>query len=152
MTRSIADWFSELVVYRSQIDSGCKSSDQGRNEVTWRPGQEESLAPPVSNMKSFRSKCSLLYWRKCLWYFGIFWHQCKDLVAQLWLGTRRILPPLPPLVTPLFLISDIGTYFYSLLCKKKHNKFEKSIVIVRLKACPVYVDHSEWALIVWKSQ
>ena len=30
--------------------------------------------------------------------------------------------------------------FYSLLCKKKHDKFEKSIVIVRLNTCPVYMD------------
>jgi len=33
---------------------------QGRNEVTWRPGQEASLALPGLNLKSFRSKCIVL--------------------------------------------------------------------------------------------
>ena len=30
--------------------------NQGRNEVRWRPGQETSLAPPCSNLRSFGSK------------------------------------------------------------------------------------------------
>jgi len=33
---------------------------QGRNEVRWRPGQEASLAPPCSNLRSFGSKCTML--------------------------------------------------------------------------------------------
>ena len=33
---------------------------QGRNEVRWRPGQEGSLAPPCSNLRSFGSKCAAL--------------------------------------------------------------------------------------------
>ena len=33
---------------------------QGRNEVTWRLGQEASLAPPCSNLRSFGSKCTVL--------------------------------------------------------------------------------------------
>ena len=36
------------------------SVDQGRNEVRWRPGQEASLAPPCSNLRSFGSKCTVL--------------------------------------------------------------------------------------------
>ena len=36
---------------------GCK---QGRNEVRWRPGQEASLAPPCSNLRSFGSKSTVL--------------------------------------------------------------------------------------------
>jgi len=37
----------------------------GRNEVRWRPGQEASLAPPCSHLRSFGSKCTAL---KYLWY------------------------------------------------------------------------------------
>jgi len=33
---------------------------QGRNEVRWRPGQDASLAPPYSNLRSFGSKCTIL--------------------------------------------------------------------------------------------
>jgi len=32
---------------------------QGRNEVRWRPGQETSLAPPYSNLRSFESKSAV---------------------------------------------------------------------------------------------
>ena len=35
-------------------------SCQGRNEVRWRPGQEASLAPPCSNLRSFGSKFTVL--------------------------------------------------------------------------------------------
>jgi len=55
--------------------------EQGRNEVRWRPGQEASLASPVSNLKLLRtwdrkqmhapcshlmSEANALYWRKYL--------------------------------------------------------------------------------------
>jgi len=33
---------------------------QGRNEVRWRPGQEASLAPPCSKLRSFGSKYTIL--------------------------------------------------------------------------------------------
>jgi len=36
--------------------------------------------------------------------------------------------------------SRIAAYFYSLLCKQKHDKFEKFIVSAKLNAYPVYVD------------
>jgi len=36
------------------------SNTQGRNEVRWRPGQEASLAPPCSNLRTFGSKCTVL--------------------------------------------------------------------------------------------
>jgi len=32
---------------------------QGCNEVRWRPGQETSLAPPCSNLRSFGSKSAV---------------------------------------------------------------------------------------------
>jgi len=33
---------------------------QGRNEASWRPGQEASLAHPCSNLMSFGSQCNVL--------------------------------------------------------------------------------------------
>jgi len=33
---------------------------QWRNEVRWLSGQEASLAPPCSNLRSSRSKCAVL--------------------------------------------------------------------------------------------
>jgi len=35
------------------------SPDPGRNEVKWRPGQDTSLAPACSNLRSFGSKCAV---------------------------------------------------------------------------------------------
>jgi len=45
---------------------------QGRNEVRWRLGQETSLAPPCSNLRSFGSKCTVLkqVLVTLLWLFG----------------------------------------------------------------------------------
>ena len=40
-----------------QLTLSCK---QGRAEFRWRLGQETSLAPPCSNLSSFRSKCTVL--------------------------------------------------------------------------------------------
>ena len=37
-----------------------KPRNQGRNEVRCRPGQEASLAPPCSNLRSFGSKYTVL--------------------------------------------------------------------------------------------
>jgi len=36
------------------------SFNNGHSEVGWRPGQKTSLAPPCSNTRSFRSKCTVL--------------------------------------------------------------------------------------------
>ena len=59
---------------------------QRRNEVGgWRPGQEASLAPSCSNLRSFGSKCTVL--KKVL----------GDIV-----GTYRRPGHCAPLVTPPF--------------------------------------------------
>ena len=39
---------------------------QGRNEIRWRPGQEASLVPPCSNLRSWEENA--LYWIKYLWH------------------------------------------------------------------------------------
>jgi len=40
--------------------SGMLPVQQRRNEVRWRPGQEASLAPPCSNLRSFENKYTVL--------------------------------------------------------------------------------------------
>ena len=51
--------------------------DQGRNEVRWRPGQEASLAPPCSNLRSFGSKCTALQ-KVLVTLLGHFGVPCSD--------------------------------------------------------------------------
>jgi len=45
---------------------------QRRNGIRWRPGQESSLAPPCSNLRSFGSKCTVLKKVANLWHFWDF--------------------------------------------------------------------------------
>jgi len=45
---------------------------QGRNEVRWRLGKETSLAPPCSNQRPFRSKCTVLK-KSAYVIVGTFW-------------------------------------------------------------------------------
>ena len=68
---------------------------QGRNEVRWRPGQEESLAPPCSKLRSFGSKCSV--WKKVLvTLLGLFGALRSDLAPPYWLisASGELRPPL----------------------------------------------------------
>jgi len=58
----------------------------GRNEARWRPGQEASLAPPYSNLRSFGSKRTVLK-KVLLIMLGLF-------------GARGIMPPSPPSLRP----------------------------------------------------
>jgi len=55
--------------FASPATEACKkiTHSQERAEVGWRPGQETSLAPPCSNIRSFGSKCALL---KNCWNFS----------------------------------------------------------------------------------
>jgi len=50
---------------------------QGNNEARWRPGQEASLAPPCSNLRSFGSKFTLL--KKVLVTFTHFTLNCNGI-------------------------------------------------------------------------
>ena len=67
------------------------SGAQGRNEVRWRPGQEASLAPPCSSLRSFGSKCTLL--KKvlvtCLRHYGAL----RSHFAARWIVPLRSLRP-----------------------------------------------------------
>ena len=73
--------------------------EQGRNEVRWRPGQEASLAPPCSNLRSFGTKCTVLK-EVLVTLLGLFGAP---------IGIRRPgnCAPLPPVVTPLVIIIAI---------------------------------------------
>ena len=82
---------------------------QGRNEVRWQPGQESSLAPPCSNLRSFGSKFAVLK-KVIATLLGLFGAPCSQ--SELPAVTRRPhsdsasweLCPLAPLVTPLFVL------------------------------------------------
>jgi len=50
----------------------------GRNEVTWRQGQEAGLAPPCSNLRSFGSKCTVLK-KVFVTLLGLYGTPCSDL-------------------------------------------------------------------------
>ena len=58
------DWWNEVRAPRlcASTHAAELPLDQRRKEVRWRPGQEASLAPPCSNLRSFGS--NILYWRK----------------------------------------------------------------------------------------
>jgi len=66
--------------------------DHGRIEVRWRSGQETSLAPPCSNLRSFWSKYTALkkVHGTLLGLFGV----------PQWFGPRDIVLPLTPSVRP----------------------------------------------------
>jgi len=75
---------------------------QGRNEVKWCPGQDASLAPPYSNLRSFGSKCIVLknVRVKLLGFFGVRAINRRPRtisVPPLWIGARVIAPPCPSL-------------------------------------------------------
>ena len=67
---------------------------QGRNEVRWRPRQEQVWRPRVRTWNL--TEANALNWRNYLWH-------CWDISAipsairrsSLWFGTRGIVPPLP---------------------------------------------------------
>jgi len=73
---------------------------QGRNEIRWRPGQEASLAPPCSNLRSLGSKCTALK-NVFVTLLGLYGVPHSDWALPLRFGDRGIVPPLTPLVTPL---------------------------------------------------
>jgi len=60
---------------------------QGRNEVRWRLGQETSLTPQCSNLRSFGNKCNVL-------------KSACDIVVTFWspvvIPRPRHRAPLPP--------------------------------------------------------
>jgi len=51
--------FSSDKFFKSVLCDSCRAR-AGRNGVRWRPGQEASLAPPCSNLRSFGSKYTVL--------------------------------------------------------------------------------------------
>jgi len=81
-------WQCWSKTWRSLHCNLTKVLSQGRTEVKWRPGQETSLAPSCSKLKSIGRKCTVL--KKILaTLLGLF-------------GARGILPPLSPHYAPGF--------------------------------------------------
>jgi len=78
---------------------------QGRNEIRWGPGQERSLPPPCSDLRSFGSKCTVL--KKCAY----------NIVRTFWPPAVIRRPgdcaPFPPLVAS------------PVLCNKNRKNFRK---------------------------
>jgi len=72
---------------------------QGRNEVRWRPGQETSLAPPCSNLRSFGSK-STVSKKVVVTFLGLFGASRNHLAPPQWFGARGIVPPCPLSLRP----------------------------------------------------
>jgi len=69
---------------------------QGSNEGGWRLGQEASLAPPRSNLRSFGTEANALHWSSCD-IVGTFWRPRQSVVIR----RPGKCVPLDPLVTPL---------------------------------------------------
>jgi len=77
-----------------------------RNEIGWRPGQEASLVPPCSYLRSFGNKCTVLN-NVLVTLLGLFGNPAVIRRPPHWFDapivTRcpGIVPPVPPIVTPL---------------------------------------------------
>ena len=77
---------------------------QGRNGVRGHPGQEASLAPLCWNLRPVGSKCTVLK-RVFVALLGLFCGLRSHSAPPWWSGARGIVPLLPPLVTPLCVLS-----------------------------------------------
>jgi len=89
---------------------------QGHNEVRWRPGQEASLTPPCSNLRSFWSKCTA--WKKTCNIVGTFRRPpqsfgtiCSHSAPLSWFGARRIVLTFPPSLRPSLETTEVGTKY-----------------------------------------
>ena len=91
-----------------QLSSG--TTDQGRIEVRWHPGQEASLAPPYLNLRSFGSKCTELK-KVLVTLLRPFGAPTVIQRPLQWFGARGIVPPLPtPRYAPATNTQTTATY------------------------------------------
>ena len=81
-----------------------RAYEQGRHDVRWRPGQEASLAPPCSNLRSFGSKCTVKS-RLHVTLLGLIGAPRSHSTPPYCFNARIIMPPL---VTHLGTKTDIG--------------------------------------------
>jgi len=86
--------------HRRQISYFKLHVDHGRNEMRWRPGQEASLTPPCSNLRSFGTKCTVLK-KVLVTLLGLFgvpigirrpgnWVPVAPLSLRIWCGRLKI--------------------------------------------------------------
>jgi len=78
-------------------------ADQGHNEARWRAGQEESMAPFCSNLRSFRSRCTVLK-KVLVTLFGTCPLAPRPLAPHSDSARGEYTPSLASLVTPLVLM------------------------------------------------
>jgi len=75
-------------------------ADQGYNEVRCRAGQEESMAPLCSNLRAFRSNCTVLK-KVLVTLLGLFRAHYRPHSDS---APGEFTPSVASLVTPLVLI------------------------------------------------
>jgi len=106
--RKIVRWFGWKRIYEvwSLLKVSACPLNQGRNEVSWRPGQEASLVPPYSNLRSFRSKCTVLK-KVIVILLGLFGVPSNHSSPPAVIWRPGNCSPLAPLVTPLLVNHEI---------------------------------------------
>jgi len=97
---------------------------QGRNQVRWRPGQEAILAPPCSNLKSFRSKCTVLM-KVLVTMLGL-------LGAPIVIRRSGIVPPWPPRSTPVPSAYYMLSFWDNVLVSKRSMHLFSVVIRFRL--------------------
>jgi len=73
----------------------CIKNIQGCNEIRWRPGQEASLVPPCSNLRSFGSKCTAMK-KVLMTLLGLFDDPAVNRRTHSDLAPGHLCPPCPP--------------------------------------------------------
>jgi len=119
---------------------------QGRNEVGWRPGQEASLAPPCSKLRSLGSKFTVLK-KVLVTLLGLFGPPRGHSAPQSWLGARGIVPPRTFSLCPWALsqVLNLATIYVKILpalvCQK--------VFFTRHYNLLAYLNHLEISRISW---
>ena len=105
---------SKWSAYRKVVHS------HGRNEVRLRPGQETSLAPPCSNLRSFASKCAVE--ESTCDIVVTFRHPPQSFSAPIVIRRPENCATLPTLVTPLCAAPLTQACYFLLRCFSQLNK------------------------------
>jgi len=123
------------------------NADQGRNEVRWRSGQGESLAPPCSSLRSLWSKCLVL--KKVLVILSGLLAPPAVIRHPIVIRGSGNCSPLAPLVTPLML-TLYAQASNTLITSQMYQKWSGDVVPgISCRYCSVYKlqDRIEYGLI-----
>ena len=109
LSLNISDYFQITFHHFSLERFQCWTCIQGGTEVRWRPGQETSLVPPRSNLRSLGSKNTVLkkVLASLLWLIGA----PQWLNAPIWirLGAGGAVTPLIPSLRPCLWLRNINS-------------------------------------------